>query len=63
MSKGGQTSPQIANPQIYKRIIRKSHICKFPWCSSLQIANPQICKEENSVSDPDPHWFASNIFF
>jgi hypothetical protein len=24
---------------------------------------PKICKEKGSVSDPDPHWFASNTFF
>ncbi len=27
------------------------------------IANPQICKEKGSVSDPYPHWFDSNTFF
>ncbi len=30
---------------------------------NLQIANLQICKENSSVFDPDPHWFASNIIF
>ncbi len=38
------------------------HIRKFLRWSSPQIANPQICKEKNSVSDPDQHWFASIIF-
>jgi hypothetical protein len=38
-------------------------ISKFPWRSSPHMANPQICKEKNSVSNPDPHWLASNIFF
>jgi hypothetical protein len=23
----------------------------------------KICKKKSSVSDPDLHWFASNIFF
>ncbi len=36
-------------------------------CSSVSVRhgqlNPQICKRENSVSDPDPRWVASNIFF
>jgi hypothetical protein len=43
-------NPKIANPQI-------------PWWPSPQIANPHICKEKGSVSDPYPHWFACNTFF
>ncbi len=35
----------------------------FPWSPSPQIANLQICKAKSRVFDPDPHWFASNIFF
>jgi hypothetical protein len=58
--------PQIANPQILipQSQIRKFlwQIRRFPWCPGQQITN-QICKEKSSVSDPDPHWFASNIFF
>jgi hypothetical protein len=69
---------QIANPQILG-FIPQSQILKFlrrasPQFANPQIslvsqptnrksANPQICKEKNNVSDPDPHWFASNIFF
>jgi hypothetical protein len=60
MSKGGRTSPQTR--KFVKNYPQITYL-KIPWCSSPQIANPQICKEENSVSDPDPHWFASNIFF
>jgi hypothetical protein len=44
-------------------LIRISQIRKCPCGPSSQIANPQICIEKNSVSDPDPHWFASNVFF
>jgi hypothetical protein len=43
-------NPQIANPQI-------------SIVSSPQIANPEISKEKSSVSDPNPLWFASNMFF
>jgi hypothetical protein len=65
-TKGGHAkffdSPQIANPQIHGLIpqaqTRKSQIRKLPWCPSVQIANPQICKAKSSVFDPDPHWFA-----
>jgi hypothetical protein len=28
-----------------------------------QSENQKICKEKGSVSDPDPHWLASNIFY
>jgi hypothetical protein len=60
-------SPQIVHPEILGLIpqaqIRKSQIRKFRWCPSVQIANPQIYKAKSSVFDPDPHWFASNIFF
>jgi hypothetical protein len=51
-------SPKIAYQQICNE---KSAIRKFanPWCPSPQLESPQICKEKGSVSDPDPHWFAS----
>jgi hypothetical protein len=54
-------SPQIANPQIL-RLIPQSQISKYLWCSSPQITNPKISMEKGIVSDPDPHWFASNKF-
>ncbi len=56
--------------------ILQSQISKFMRCQSLQIANPQIswvsrsanCKirkfsRKKQCFYPDPHWFASNIFF
>jgi hypothetical protein len=57
-------SPQIANPQSREFLgsFCKSQTRKFPWYPSSQIANPQICKEKSCVSDPDPHWFVSDIF-
>jgi hypothetical protein len=42
-------NPQVANQQI--SLVYQQHI-----------ANPQICKEKSSVSDPCPQWFAFNIF-
>jgi hypothetical protein len=42
-------NPKIANHQI-------------PWWPSPQIANPHICKEKDSVSDPDADWFALHTF-
>jgi hypothetical protein len=42
--------------------VQKSQIHKFVMINP-QIANPQICKRKNNVSDPDPPWLLSNIFF
>jgi hypothetical protein len=57
--------------RIFFLLVRKSQIRKFfgsfhnPKSANSEVfqsANPQICKEKSSVSDPDPHWFASEIF-
>ncbi len=47
----------------YLGLILQLQIRKFLRCASPQIPNPQFCKEKGSVSDPDPHWFATNTFF
>jgi hypothetical protein len=55
-------SPPIADPQILL-LIPQSQIREFPCCPSPKIANPQICKVKNSISDPDPHSFAFQYLF
>jgi hypothetical protein len=43
-------------------LVHKFQIRKFLMIN-LQMANPQIWRENISASDPDLHWFASNIIF
>jgi hypothetical protein len=52
----------VCRSQIHKFVMIILQIRKFSWCPSPRIPNPQNCKEKGSVSDPDPHWFASIYF-
>ncbi len=48
----------MMNPQISNR--KLANFLGVPVCKS-QIR--KLARKKNSVSDPDPNWFASNIFF
>jgi hypothetical protein len=53
-------SPQLTNPQICNDLYANRKYANF---LHVQFHKTQIGKEKSNVSDPDPHWFASNTFF